>query len=116
MQRHNHHRTFSLNRRRTITALALSVLIFSLMVAVAWAGAVQVGDTVWHDLNADGVQDAGEPGLAGVELEIFLDVNQNCLIDAGEVSKGTTTTDNDGLYEFDLDDGWGPSVQYIVRI
>lgn len=27
-----------------------------------------VGDLVWHDLNADGLQDPGEPGLVGIVL------------------------------------------------
>ena len=29
-----------------------------------------LGDTVWLDLDGDGVQDAGEPGIEGVELEL----------------------------------------------
>jgi hypothetical protein len=31
----------------------------------------EMGDTVWHDLNLDGVQDAGEPGLDGVSVTLF---------------------------------------------
>ena len=29
-----------------------------------------IGDFVWHDLNSDGVQDAGEPGIDGVTLTL----------------------------------------------
>ncbi|RMF30759.1 MAG: hypothetical protein D6759_11320, partial [Chloroflexi bacterium] len=29
-----------------------------------------VGDFVWHDLDGDGIQDAGEPGLAGVTVTL----------------------------------------------
>jgi len=47
----------------------------------------------WHDLNADGVHDAGEPGLAG--WTIYLDMNQNGQFDAGEPS---SVTDVDGNY------------------
>jgi hypothetical protein len=30
-----------------------------------------VGDRIWHDLDADGVQEAGEPGVAGVTVELY---------------------------------------------
>ncbi len=29
-----------------------------------------IGDTVWLDVNGDGVQDAGEPGIPGVTVEL----------------------------------------------
>ena len=41
-----------------------------------------IGDFVWNDLNGDGVQDMGEPGLAGVT--VFLDLNTNGVLDGGE--------------------------------
>jgi hypothetical protein len=31
-----------------------------------------IGDFVWNDLNANGVQDAGEPGLPGVQVRLYL--------------------------------------------
>jgi len=31
----------------------------------------QIGDRVWHDLNANGVQDFNEPGLAGVPISLL---------------------------------------------
>ncbi len=33
-----------------------------------YAGVTSLGDRVWWDLSADGVQDPGEPGLGGVEV------------------------------------------------
>ncbi|MCP4660635.1 MAG: hypothetical protein GY856_34985, partial [bacterium] len=30
-----------------------------------------VGDRVWNDLNGDGIQDAGEPGINGVRVEMI---------------------------------------------
>src|SRR4051812_28852371 len=51
-----------------------------------------VGDFVWSDLNANGIQDAGEPGLAGVALQLYR--SNNSLV-------STTTTDADGRYRFD---------------
>ncbi|CAM2064350.1 Ig-like domain-containing protein [Sulfidibacter corallicola] len=54
-----------------------------------------IGDFVWNDLNGDGVQDGGEPGLSGVT--VFIDANENGVLDGGETS---TATDGDGLYDF----------------
>ncbi|PJJ65425.1 SdrD B-like domain-containing protein [Compostimonas suwonensis] len=55
-----------------------------------------VGDYVWVDENRDGVQDDGEPGVAGVSVR---------LLDAatGDPVPGTTTqvTDANGYYVFD---------------
>jgi predicted outer membrane repeat protein len=49
----------------------------------------------WNDLNANGVKDAGEPGLPG--WTIYLDTNTNGSFDFDELS---TTTDADGNYLF----------------
>jgi len=32
------------------------------------AQAVEIGNRVWNDLNANGIQDANEPGIAGVTV------------------------------------------------
>ncbi|NNE94422.1 MAG: hypothetical protein HKN24_00140, partial [Acidimicrobiales bacterium] len=54
-------------------------------------GSRTLGDTVWADIDNDGVQDAGEPVMAGVPVE---------LVDGlGEVIE-TTTTDASGNYLF----------------
>lgn len=53
-----------------------------------------IGDLVWSDLNGDGVQDGGEPGLSGVT--VYLDLNSNGLLDGGEQS---TVTDGNGAYD-----------------
>jgi hypothetical protein len=52
---------------------------------------VSVGDFVWVDLDGDGVQDAGEPGIPGVTVK---------LLDNDGVEIGTTTTDANGFYSF----------------
>ncbi|MBK9581453.1 MAG: hypothetical protein IPO48_05945 [Saprospiraceae bacterium] len=31
---------------------------------------MQLGDYVWHDLNADGQQGFGEPAIPGVQVEL----------------------------------------------
>ena len=53
--------------------------------------------TVFFDANQNGVQDAGEPGQAGVTM--FLDANGNGVPDAGEM---TTVTDSRGRYTFSI--------------
>jgi choice-of-anchor A domain-containing protein/uncharacterized repeat protein (TIGR01451 family) len=50
----------------------------------------KIGDFVWHDLNVNGIQDSGEPGIKSVVVE---------LIQGGSVIASTTTDDN-GKYEF----------------
>jgi protocatechuate 3,4-dioxygenase beta subunit len=52
---------------------------------------VSVGDFVWLDTNGDGVQDSGEPGLAGVTVSLY---------DADETLLATTVTDANGNYLF----------------
>ncbi|MBI5727571.1 MAG: choice-of-anchor A family protein, partial [Ignavibacteriales bacterium] len=52
---------------------------------------VAVGDFVWKDVNQNGVQDAGEPGMAGVVVKLY-DCNDNFI--------ATTTTDSLGKYGF----------------
>jgi protocatechuate 3,4-dioxygenase beta subunit len=53
-----------------------------------------IGDLVWEDLNADGVQDAGEPGIPGVTVELSgTDGLSNTVL-------LTTTTDATGVYSF----------------
>ena len=47
----------------------------------------------WNDVNANGVKEAGEPGLAG--WTIYVDTNSDGYFDFGDLS---TTTDADGNY------------------
>ena len=54
--------------------------------------AASIGDTIWNDVDADGVQDPGEPGLPGISVTLY--------DDSGEVV-AITTTDADGKYLFD---------------
>ncbi|MEK7862813.1 MAG: CHRD domain-containing protein, partial [Chloroflexota bacterium] len=55
----------------------------------------EIGGVKFDDLDADGVRDAGEPGLAG--WTIFLDADADGTLDVGELS---TTTDGSGAYAF----------------
>ena len=49
-----------------------------------------IGNFVWKDTNANGIQDAGEPGLSGVTVQLK---NGNTVI-------ATTTTNASGQYQF----------------
>jgi protocatechuate 3,4-dioxygenase beta subunit len=51
----------------------------------------RIGDFIWNDLDKDGVQDAGEPGIAGVVVTLY---------DNSGNPVRTTITDNNGHYEF----------------
>ena len=69
----------------------------------------QAGDFVWLDLDQDGIQDAGEPGIAGVLVNILDDSNEHCGF-AYDPATDTYTrvprpaiTDADGHYLFTND-------------
>jgi uncharacterized repeat protein (TIGR01451 family) len=59
-----------------------------------------IGDTVFNDANANGTQDAGEAGFAGVTVSLYNDVNGNGVINAGDTLLGTVVTDVNGQYLF----------------
>ena len=64
-----------------------------------------IGDYVWEDANGNGVQDTGEPGIAGATAKLFKDG-----VDTGL----TYTTLADGFYQFT---GLAPgtySVQFVL--
>lgn len=56
-------------------------------------GTSAIGDFVWQDTNANGLQDAGEPGLSGLTVNLCLDQACTSII-------ATTTTDQNGNYHF----------------
>ena len=54
---------------------------------------VEIGDRVWVDTNGNGIQDPGEPGIAGVTVGLRDQFN-------GDTIVLTTTTDTNGYYLF----------------
>jgi hypothetical protein len=70
--------------------LALSVNAAN---AVVIDGDEGIGDKVWNDLNRNGIQDPGEPGLSGVTVNLLRP-------DATFIT--TNTTDGVGEYYFPL--------------
>jgi len=55
-----------------------------------------IGDRVFNDLNGDGIQQAGEVGIAGVR--VFIDLNTNGVFDPGTDLE--RTTNSSGAYQF----------------
>lgn len=55
------------------------------------AAPIELGNRVWRDSNNNGVQDPGEPGIAGVTVHLY---------DANNVLVGTAVTDANGEYYF----------------
>ena len=60
---------------------------------------VSVGNSVWFDSNGDGVQDAKEPGIAGVTLTITK-ADGSAVTDVAGNAVTTTVTDAKGRYLF----------------
>ncbi len=78
-----------------IASLSGTGLLISSPLAVT-ATTASIGDTVWADLNGNGIRDAVEPGLSGVSLRVYADANQDGLPDGPPV--GTAVTDVAGKY------------------
>ena len=76
-----------------------------------------LGDTVFEDLNANGIQDPGETGILGVEVTVTGDLDND-----GDTDIAHTTTDVNGNYTFlvapgaytvSVNEGTLPSASYI---
>ena len=61
-----------------------------------------IGDLVWEDMDRNGIQDLGEPGIPDVEIEL-IDFNTDQVLQ-------TTTTDENGRYQFI---GVNPGIYYL---
>jgi protocatechuate 3,4-dioxygenase beta subunit len=61
---------------------------------------LKLGDFVWSDTNANGVQDSGEAGVAGVGVQLINLGTDGQLGTGDDKSAGSTTTDGFGKYLF----------------
>jgi protocatechuate 3,4-dioxygenase beta subunit len=63
---------------------------------------LSLGNLVWNDLNNNGLFEPGEPTIAGVQVNLGWDTNNDGAVDASEMASPilTTTTDSNGLYLF----------------
>ena len=74
--------------------------------------AAKIGDRVWNDLNADGVQNAGEVGISGAMVRLVRDLNNDGDFEDLNEVLATTITDANGNYSFK---GLTPGLDYQVQ-
>ena len=65
--------------------------------------AADIGNKVWLDENMDGVKQIDEPGLAGINVNLWIDNNSSSANKEKQLYK-STVTDKDGHYRFDAID------------
>ena len=59
-----------------------------------------IGDTIFRDVNGNGIQDAFESGITGVVVTLYRDVNTNGVYDGGDTQVTSSVTSSNGLYLF----------------
>jgi len=64
------------------------------------AGTAVVGDRVWSDADADGIQDPGEVGIGGVTVRLLAAGGDGLFGTGDDVTVANTTTAADGTYLF----------------
>jgi trimeric autotransporter adhesin len=64
------------------------------------AQAVEIGNRVWNDVNANGIQDADEPGIANVTV-VLRSPGADGFYNTGDDQVWSVVTDADGNYYFD---------------
>ncbi|WP_395742930.1 beta strand repeat-containing protein [Prosthecobacter sp.] len=85
---------------------SLAVTVGSVGVVNATFGLSQtlsIGDTVWNDVNNNGLQDSGESGIGGVTVQLWTPGTDNAIGGTGgaaDALAATTTTDGTGAYSF----------------
>jgi hypothetical protein len=78
----------------SVTPVVDGITVYFKNVAVPVVQPASLGDRVWLDTNANGIQDPGEPGTPGVTVNLF----STC--PAGATPVATMQTDASGLYLF----------------
>jgi len=75
----------------------------------------KVGGIVWSDINDDGIRDSGEPGIAGVQINLYHADNSGQVGQLWAVGQSFIGNANfpKGYYEFD---GLGPGGAYLKVI
>lgn len=81
-----------------------------------YRGTASIGDTVWYDVNGNGVLDGNEFGLAGVSVTLLWSGPDGDLSTAGDNVTFTTTTDANGTYLFPSLPVNGASDPYRVTV
>jgi hypothetical protein len=76
-----------------------------------YTGKASVGDRVWNDVNGDGIQDANEPGLTGIQI-IATWAGPDGIIGSADDASVTVTTGANGQYSI----GNLPAGTYRVQL
>ena len=92
----------------TITCNTMKLDAFCLTATVP--ANLNLGNFVWFDVDNDGVQDAGEPGISGATVKLYVDANSDNVPDGAAIA--TTTTNGSGSYGF----GTLTARNYIVGV
>jgi hypothetical protein len=74
------------------------------LTAFCQAAPIEIGNRVWNDANGNGLQDAGEAGIAGATVHLYA-ANGTTLL-------STTTTDATGSYTFPI----SSYTAYVVKL
>lgn len=76
----------------------------------------EIGDFVWDDVDADGVQDPGEPGLSGVRLCLYTGDLLTSPPQTLPAPVATVVTDSNGAYRFGEAQNLQLNTQYTIII
>lgn len=92
------------------------------------AAPIEIGNRLWNDANANGIQDAGEAVFPNVTVELYLDANNDCVPDGAALASVVTNARGEYMFSNQVTTevpGSGakfnitqlvPSQHYIVRI
>jgi hypothetical protein len=99
------------SRKKRIAALgaAAAMAIAADLGQAQSTGGEGFGDFVWDDLNQNGIQDALEPGVPGIVVNLFSSSN------GFSTPIATDSTDVNGNYLLDIGPSGGVSFNYMVQ-
>ena len=105
--------TSSLNNQIPVTIATVGQLSGSHNFGYKQASTSQIGDTLFYDFDADGIQDATETGIPNVTVWLYQDVDRDGTIDTGiDPLYATTATNSSGTYLFST----VPAGSYVVKV
>jgi hypothetical protein len=84
---------------------------------IAELAPLEIGNRVWYDANANGIQNANENGIANVNIDLFIDNNNDGVADGSRLA--TTVTNTKGEWYFNntnVTNGLKANTTYIVRL
>ena len=61
---------------------------------------ITIGDFVWQDINGNGIQDQGEPGIENVKVELYSPRSDGIAGGGDDVLVDSVQTNSNGSYEF----------------